>query len=215
MTWEAEITPTRFAEAIAILAWRSGCAPTRRWTLLGLIIPELGHRKVGRWKGVYSYEIGRQFRLLYSVRASGSRNTPSCSWTSALMESIARQGFIAPPPAITSACWDGGRRSRTTLKAYSLRMGDSVLVSNRTCVVAVAAVDQAGRATWAARRTRGALGSANGRPEFRWVKRRVVTRDSRTQQFQAQAKGEVPILVQSRRLHCSAHSLFPVGRWRR
>ena len=29
---------------------------------------KLGLRKVGKWKGVYSYEIGRQFRLLYSVR---------------------------------------------------------------------------------------------------------------------------------------------------
>lgn len=29
---------------------------------------KLGLRKVGRWKGVYSYEIGRQFRLLYSVK---------------------------------------------------------------------------------------------------------------------------------------------------
>jgi len=29
---------------------------------------KLGLRKVGRWKGVYSYEIGLQFRLLYSVR---------------------------------------------------------------------------------------------------------------------------------------------------
>lgn len=30
---------------------------------------KLGLRKVGRWKGVYSYEIGRQFRLLYSVNS--------------------------------------------------------------------------------------------------------------------------------------------------
>jgi len=29
---------------------------------------ELGLRKVARWKGVYSYEIGRQFRILYQVR---------------------------------------------------------------------------------------------------------------------------------------------------
>jgi mRNA-degrading endonuclease RelE of RelBE toxin-antitoxin system len=29
---------------------------------------KLGLRKVGPWKGVYSYEIGRQFRLLYQVR---------------------------------------------------------------------------------------------------------------------------------------------------
>ena len=29
---------------------------------------ELGLRKVGRWKGVYSYEVGRQFRILYTVR---------------------------------------------------------------------------------------------------------------------------------------------------
>ncbi len=29
---------------------------------------KLGLRKVGRWKGVYSYEIGRQFRILYFVK---------------------------------------------------------------------------------------------------------------------------------------------------
>jgi mRNA-degrading endonuclease RelE of RelBE toxin-antitoxin system len=29
---------------------------------------KLGLRKVGRWKGVYSFEIGRQFRLLYAIR---------------------------------------------------------------------------------------------------------------------------------------------------
>lgn len=29
---------------------------------------KLGLRKTGKWKGVYSYEIGWQFRLLYSVR---------------------------------------------------------------------------------------------------------------------------------------------------
>jgi addiction module RelE/StbE family toxin len=29
---------------------------------------KLGLRKVARWKGVYSYEIGRQFRILYTVR---------------------------------------------------------------------------------------------------------------------------------------------------
>jgi mRNA-degrading endonuclease RelE of RelBE toxin-antitoxin system len=28
----------------------------------------LGLRKVGRWKGVCSYGIGRRFRLLYAVR---------------------------------------------------------------------------------------------------------------------------------------------------
>jgi len=27
----------------------------------------LGLRKVGHWKGAYSYEIGRQFRILYSL----------------------------------------------------------------------------------------------------------------------------------------------------
>jgi addiction module RelE/StbE family toxin len=37
--------------------------------LLNSVDPtKLGLKKVGRWKGVYSYEIGRQFRLLYSVR---------------------------------------------------------------------------------------------------------------------------------------------------
>lgn len=29
---------------------------------------KLGLRKVARWKGVFSYEIGRQFRILYAVR---------------------------------------------------------------------------------------------------------------------------------------------------
>jgi addiction module RelE/StbE family toxin len=29
---------------------------------------KLGLRKVGRWKGVYFYEIGRQFRILYFVK---------------------------------------------------------------------------------------------------------------------------------------------------
>lgn len=28
---------------------------------------KLGLRKVGKWKGVYSFEIGRQFRLLYAI----------------------------------------------------------------------------------------------------------------------------------------------------
>jgi mRNA-degrading endonuclease RelE of RelBE toxin-antitoxin system len=28
----------------------------------------LGLRKVGKWKGIYSYEVGRQFRILYDVR---------------------------------------------------------------------------------------------------------------------------------------------------
>ncbi len=28
----------------------------------------LGLRKVGKWKGILSYEIGRQFRILYRVR---------------------------------------------------------------------------------------------------------------------------------------------------
>jgi mRNA-degrading endonuclease RelE of RelBE toxin-antitoxin system len=28
----------------------------------------LGLRKVGKWEGVYSYEVGRQFRILYNVR---------------------------------------------------------------------------------------------------------------------------------------------------
>lgn len=29
---------------------------------------KLGLRKVGKWKGVYSYEIGRQFTILYRVK---------------------------------------------------------------------------------------------------------------------------------------------------
>lgn len=69
MTWEAEFTGTfrrgykRVDAAVgkrvdeAILQLLSSDDPTK-----------LGLRKVGRWKGVYSYEIGRQFRLLYSVR---------------------------------------------------------------------------------------------------------------------------------------------------
>lgn len=28
----------------------------------------LGLRKVGPWEGVYSYELGRQFRILHAVR---------------------------------------------------------------------------------------------------------------------------------------------------
>lgn len=37
--------------------------------LLGSEDPtRLGLRKVGKWKGVLSYEIGRQFRILYTVR---------------------------------------------------------------------------------------------------------------------------------------------------
>ncbi len=69
MTWEAEITNTfrrgyrslgsearaRVDEAVARLLENED--PTR-----------LGLRKVGRFKGVYSYEIGRQFRVLYQVR---------------------------------------------------------------------------------------------------------------------------------------------------
>ncbi|MGB9659601.1 MAG: type II toxin-antitoxin system mRNA interferase toxin, RelE/StbE family [Nitrososphaerales archaeon] len=29
---------------------------------------KLGYRKIGKWKGVYSYEIGRKIRILYRVR---------------------------------------------------------------------------------------------------------------------------------------------------
>ncbi|MGQ9719678.1 MAG: type II toxin-antitoxin system RelE family toxin [Nitrososphaerales archaeon] len=29
---------------------------------------KLGYRKIGRWEGAYSYEIGRKIRILYRVR---------------------------------------------------------------------------------------------------------------------------------------------------
>ena len=29
---------------------------------------KLGYRKVGKWKGAYSYEIGKKIRILYRVR---------------------------------------------------------------------------------------------------------------------------------------------------
>jgi addiction module RelE/StbE family toxin len=69
MAWEAEVTGTfrhgykklssEVKERVdeAILRLLNSDDPTR-----------LGLRKVGKWKGVYSYEIGRQFRLLYAVR---------------------------------------------------------------------------------------------------------------------------------------------------
>ena len=71
MAWEAELTGTfrrsykklgsevRVHVDQAILQLLNSEDPTR-----------LGLRKVGRWKGVYSYEIGRQFRLLYSVMSA-------------------------------------------------------------------------------------------------------------------------------------------------
>ncbi len=69
MVWKAEITNTfhrsyrslghevraRVDEAMGHLLESED--PTR-----------LGLRKVARWKGVFSYEIGKQFRVLYTVR---------------------------------------------------------------------------------------------------------------------------------------------------
>ena len=69
MPWEAEVTNT-FRRGYKNL----GSDVRRRVdeAILHLLNSEdptkLGLRKVGRWKGVYSYEIGRQFRILYTVR---------------------------------------------------------------------------------------------------------------------------------------------------
>lgn len=69
LPWEAETTNTfrrsyrnlnseirnRVDEAIVLLL---NCENPRK----------CGLRKIGRWTGAYSYEIGRQFRILYVVR---------------------------------------------------------------------------------------------------------------------------------------------------
>jgi len=69
LAWKAEVTGTfrrgykklssKVQERVdeAILQLLNSEDPTK-----------LGLRKVGKWKGVYSYEVGRQFRLLYGVR---------------------------------------------------------------------------------------------------------------------------------------------------
>lgn len=69
MSWQAESTNTfrrgyknlgfevRRRVDEALLELLNAGDPTR-----------LGLRKVGKWEGVYSYEIGRQFRILYKVR---------------------------------------------------------------------------------------------------------------------------------------------------
>lgn len=69
MVWEAEVTGT-FRRSYKKL----GSEVQRRVdeAIIQLLNSEdptkLGLRKVGRWAGEYSYEIGRQFRLLYRVR---------------------------------------------------------------------------------------------------------------------------------------------------
>jgi len=69
LVWEAEFTNTfqrSFHKLSSEVKARADVAIDQ---LLESADPsKLGLRKVGRWKGVYSYEIGRQFRLLYSVR---------------------------------------------------------------------------------------------------------------------------------------------------
>ena len=69
MSWEAEITGT-FRRSYRNLSTEiKKRADEAILELLNIDDPtKLGLRKVGRWKGVYSYEIGGQFRLLYAVR---------------------------------------------------------------------------------------------------------------------------------------------------
>ncbi len=69
MPWEAEAT------SVFRRSYKNLGSETRKRVdeaILQLLNSEdptkLGLRKVGKWEGVYSYEIGRQFRLLYSVR---------------------------------------------------------------------------------------------------------------------------------------------------
>ena len=69
MTWEARVTST-FRRS-----YRHLSSEVRRRVdealaeLLESDDPRtLGLRKVGKWKGIYSYEVGRQFRILYDVR---------------------------------------------------------------------------------------------------------------------------------------------------
>jgi mRNA-degrading endonuclease RelE of RelBE toxin-antitoxin system len=69
LVWEAELTNTfvrsygRLSEGVRI---RVDEAVEQ---LLDSPDPRrLGLRKAGRWKGAYSYEIGRQFRILYSFK---------------------------------------------------------------------------------------------------------------------------------------------------
>lgn len=69
MVWEAEFTSTFRRSFHKLGSEVSARADEAIDQLLESEDPsKLGLRKVGRWKGVYSYEIGRQFRLLYSVR---------------------------------------------------------------------------------------------------------------------------------------------------
>ena len=69
MTWEAETTNTfRRGYRNISLQVRTRADEAMAQLLESEDPTRLGLRKVGRWKGVYSYEIGRQFRLLYTVR---------------------------------------------------------------------------------------------------------------------------------------------------
>jgi mRNA-degrading endonuclease RelE of RelBE toxin-antitoxin system len=69
LVWEAELTNT-FVRSYGHL---SEAARVRVDEAMEQLLESedprrLGLRKVGKWKGAYSYEIGRQFRILYSFR---------------------------------------------------------------------------------------------------------------------------------------------------
>ena len=70
MAWKAEVTGTFRRSYKRQSSEVRGRVDEAILQLLNEDDPtELGLRKIGKWKGVYSYEIGRQFRLLYSVRS--------------------------------------------------------------------------------------------------------------------------------------------------
>ena len=69
MAWEAEVTGTFRRSYKRLGSEVRGRVDEAILQLLNKDDPtKLGLRKAGKWKGVYSHEIGRQFRLLYSVR---------------------------------------------------------------------------------------------------------------------------------------------------
>jgi addiction module RelE/StbE family toxin len=69
LAWEAEITNTfRRGYRNLSLEVRAHADEAMDQLLESEDPPNSDSKKVGRWNGVYSYEIGRQFRLLYSVR---------------------------------------------------------------------------------------------------------------------------------------------------
>ena len=69
MVWKVEITST-FHRSYRNLAQevRARVDAAMKELVESEDPTKLGLRKVARWKGVYSYEIGRQFRILYSLR---------------------------------------------------------------------------------------------------------------------------------------------------